>query len=91
MLAACDKRTEAESATKDAAQTVAVSLTSAGCQPADFTIQAGSGEYTLSCPNGKSAANGKLNEYIKHTGSGIYAIPPGVQPDGYWGQTLFEG
>ncbi len=31
-----------------------------------------------------------LNEYIRHTGSGVYACPPGVQgPDRYWGDTLF--
>ena len=31
-----------------------------------------------------------LNEYIRHTGSGVYACPPGVSgPDRYWGDTLF--
>ena len=34
-----------------------------------------------------------LNEYITHTGTGIFAVPPGV-PEGdnnaYWGSTLFE-
>jgi deferrochelatase/peroxidase EfeB len=39
----------------------------------------------------RSLARDNLNEYITHTGSGIYAIPPGVQLGGYWGQTLFEG
>ncbi|MCO5176471.1 MAG: iron uptake transporter deferrochelatase/peroxidase subunit [Thermomicrobiales bacterium] len=29
-----------------------------------------------------------LNEYIKHTGSGTYAIFPGVQDGGYLGETL---
>lgn len=30
-----------------------------------------------------------LNEYIKHTGSGIWAIPPGAREGGYVGETLF--
>jgi deferrochelatase/peroxidase EfeB len=31
-----------------------------------------------------------LNEYIRHTGSGVYACPPGVStPDRWWGDTLF--
>jgi deferrochelatase/peroxidase EfeB len=30
-----------------------------------------------------------LNEYIKHTGSGIFACPPGVATGGWWGQSLF--
>ena len=31
-----------------------------------------------------------MNEYIRHTGSGVYACPPGVTgPDRYWGDTLF--
>ncbi|GAA0623265.1 iron uptake transporter deferrochelatase/peroxidase subunit [Sporichthya brevicatena] len=31
-----------------------------------------------------------LNEYIRHTGSGVYACPPGVTgPDRWWGDTLF--
>jgi deferrochelatase/peroxidase EfeB len=42
-------------------------------------------------PMQRNLARDKLNEYIKHTGSGIFAIPPGVQPGGYWGQSLFEG
>ena len=29
-----------------------------------------------------------LNEYIKHTGSGIFACPPGVAAGGWWGETL---
>lgn len=32
-----------------------------------------------------------LNEYIRHTSSGIFACPPGVDgPDDYWGRALFE-
>lgn len=33
-----------------------------------------------------------LNEYIVHTGSAVFACPPGVpegDPDAYWGSTLF--
>ena len=33
-------------------------------------------------------ANDKLNEYIKHVGSGVWAIPPGAQRGGWVGQTL---
>jgi deferrochelatase/peroxidase EfeB len=31
----------------------------------------------------------KLNEYIKHVGSGVWAIPPGVRRGGYVGEGLF--
>lgn len=34
--------------------------------------------------------NDLLNEYIVHVGSGLFACPPGVGAEGYWGQTLFE-
>jgi len=33
-----------------------------------------------------------LNEYITHTGTGIFAVPPGIAPgdhNAYWGSTLF--
>ncbi|HEU0101634.1 MAG TPA: iron uptake transporter deferrochelatase/peroxidase subunit [Mycobacteriales bacterium] len=30
-----------------------------------------------------------LNEYIRHTGSSVWAVPPGVQPGQYVGQPLF--
>jgi deferrochelatase/peroxidase EfeB len=30
-----------------------------------------------------------LNEYIKHVGSGMYAVLPGVRAGGYLGETLF--
>jgi deferrochelatase/peroxidase EfeB len=30
-----------------------------------------------------------LNEYLVHTGSAVFACPPGVQPGQHWGQTLF--
>ncbi|MFL6074457.1 MAG: iron uptake transporter deferrochelatase/peroxidase subunit [Mycobacteriales bacterium] len=36
------------------------------------------------------AANDALNEYIEHTGGGIFACPPGVRDgDDWWGRTLF--
>lgn len=32
-----------------------------------------------------------LNEYIRHTGSGVYAVPPGLSGPGEWiGKALFE-
>ena len=38
------------------------------------------------------AAQDALNEYIRHVGSGLYAIPPGVRrPGGYVGETLLGG
>lgn len=36
------------------------------------------------------AANDRLNEYIRHTGSALFAIPPGARPGGYVGEKLFE-
>jgi deferrochelatase/peroxidase EfeB len=31
-----------------------------------------------------------MNEYIRHTSSGVFAVPPGVRGDGdWWGRTLF--
>jgi deferrochelatase/peroxidase EfeB len=30
-----------------------------------------------------------LNEYIRHTGSGLFACPPGTRPGGYVGASLF--
>ncbi len=35
------------------------------------------------------AAKDKLNEYITHTGSAVFACPPGVEPGGRWGGSLF--
>jgi deferrochelatase/peroxidase EfeB len=35
-------------------------------------------------------ANDALNEYIKHVGSGLWAIPPGVRPGGFVGDALFR-
>ncbi|GAB2863105.1 iron uptake transporter deferrochelatase/peroxidase subunit [Actinocorallia aurea] len=31
----------------------------------------------------------RLNEYIQHVGSGVYAVPPGVREGGFWGDALF--
>ena len=36
----------------------------------------------------KLGAMDALTEYIQHTGSGLFAIPPGARADGYVGQTL---
>jgi deferrochelatase/peroxidase EfeB len=39
----------------------------------------------------KLAAHDTMNEYIRHTGSGLWACPPGVTgPDRFWGDTLFS-
>ncbi|MDO9410412.1 iron uptake transporter deferrochelatase/peroxidase subunit [Patulibacter sp.] len=32
-----------------------------------------------------------LMEYIQHTGSGLFAVPPGVRPGGFVGEGLFRG
>jgi deferrochelatase/peroxidase EfeB len=32
----------------------------------------------------------KMMEYVKHTGSGLFACPPGTQPGTHWGQSLFS-
>jgi deferrochelatase/peroxidase EfeB len=33
--------------------------------------------------------NDALNEYIQHTGSAVFACPPGISSDQHWGQSLF--
>ncbi len=35
------------------------------------------------------AAKDSMMEYLEHTGSGLFAVPPGVSKNGYWGDTLF--
>ena len=35
------------------------------------------------------ATSDALNEYIEHVGSALFAIPPGIEPGGYIGETLF--
>lgn len=42
---------------------------------------------TLQRKLGKSDA---LGEYVKHTGSGLFACPPGLRPGRHWGQELFS-
>jgi deferrochelatase/peroxidase EfeB len=37
------------------------------------------------------AQNDALNEYILHTGSAVFACPPGATEGGYVGETLFDG
>jgi deferrochelatase/peroxidase EfeB len=37
----------------------------------------------------QSLAADALNEYIHHTGSAIFACPPGLRPGQHWGDTLF--
>jgi deferrochelatase/peroxidase EfeB len=31
-----------------------------------------------------------MMEYLEHNGSALFACPPGVQPGGFWGDTLFR-
>jgi deferrochelatase/peroxidase EfeB len=35
------------------------------------------------------ASKDKMMEYLEHTGSGHFAVPPGAKQGGYWGETLF--
>jgi deferrochelatase/peroxidase EfeB len=35
------------------------------------------------------SAKDEMMEYLEHTGSGLYAVPPGVSEGGHWGDTLF--
>jgi deferrochelatase/peroxidase EfeB len=35
------------------------------------------------------AKSDRMMEYIEHTGSASFAVPPGVRRGGYWGDTLF--
>jgi deferrochelatase/peroxidase EfeB len=37
----------------------------------------------------QSLAADALNEYIQHTGSGVFACPPGLAPGQHWGDDLF--
>ncbi|WP_435298893.1 iron uptake transporter deferrochelatase/peroxidase subunit [Timonella sp. A28] len=36
------------------------------------------------------AKNDLLSEYLRHTGSGLFAVPPGISADQYIGQQLFD-
>ncbi|HVU91633.1 MAG TPA: iron uptake transporter deferrochelatase/peroxidase subunit [Jatrophihabitans sp.] len=38
----------------------------------------------------KLGSHDRLNEYIRHTGSGLFAVPPGLTgPGDWWGKSLF--
>jgi deferrochelatase/peroxidase EfeB len=37
----------------------------------------------------QALAGDALNEYIQHTGSAVFACPPGLHPGQHWGDTLF--
>jgi deferrochelatase/peroxidase EfeB len=37
----------------------------------------------------RALAGDALNEYIQHTGSAVFACPPGLRPGQRWGDTLF--
>ena len=37
------------------------------------------------------AAKDRLMDYIQHTGSAVFACPPGLREGEYWGQRLLEG
>jgi deferrochelatase/peroxidase EfeB len=39
----------------------------------------------------KLSAHDGLMEYLQHTASGLFAVPPGIRPGEYVGQRLFEG
>jgi deferrochelatase/peroxidase EfeB len=39
----------------------------------------------------KMSRNDAMAEYLAHTGSGLWAVPPGVSAGQYWGQSLLEG
>ena len=34
------------------------------------------------------ARSDAMGEYLRHTGSSLWAVPPGVRPGGFWGDTL---
>jgi deferrochelatase/peroxidase EfeB len=36
----------------------------------------------------KLGTHDALNEYIKHVGSALFAVPPGAKPGGYVGEAL---
>ncbi|GAA4863727.1 iron uptake transporter deferrochelatase/peroxidase subunit [Actinomycetospora straminea] len=37
------------------------------------------------------ARRDKMMEYIEHTGSAVFAVPPGLGDGAYWGRTVLEG
>jgi deferrochelatase/peroxidase EfeB len=36
------------------------------------------------------AEKDKMMEYLEHSGSALFACPPGIRPGGYWGETLLD-
>jgi len=38
----------------------------------------------------RALAADALNEYIHHTGSAVFACPPGLRPGQQWGDSLFQ-
>jgi deferrochelatase/peroxidase EfeB len=36
------------------------------------------------------ARHDAMAEYVEHTGSAVFACPPGVRPGGHWGDTLLS-
>jgi len=38
----------------------------------------------------KLGTNDALNEYIQHTGSALFAVPPGISRGQHWGDALFS-
>ena len=32
----------------------------------------------------------EMSRYLRHTGSSLWAVPPGVGPNGWWGETLLD-
>ena len=38
----------------------------------------------------KLSRSDPMMEYLEHTGSGHFAVPPGVRPGSSWGETLFS-
>ena len=36
----------------------------------------------------RALATDALNEYTQHTGSAVFACPPGIRPGQHWGENL---
>lgn len=41
-------------------------------------------------PVQRNLSKDRLNEYIRHVGSGVFACPPGVKQGSFWGERLFS-
>jgi deferrochelatase/peroxidase EfeB len=37
------------------------------------------------------ARHDRMSEYLEHTGSAVFACPPGLRDGEHWGQRLLEG